>query len=141
MIAKIETAIWLALRQRIESLPLDYFKAWPGEKAEAPYEDGALQPYLRIGRVSTAPVRQLIANGKPHERTGFLMITLVFPMGQDIKIYDQIGGTIAEHFKDGTEMVYEGVCVAVTSYPHVQEGYDENGYWTVPVRVPWRCFA
>lgn len=141
MSAKIETAIWQALRARVDTLPLPYTKVWPGQKFEVAHSGTTLLPYLRFGRVSVAPVRTLIAAGKPHERTGSLMITLVYPLGQDVSVYDQIGATIAEHFKDGTEMYFGGVCVSVTEYPHVQEGYEDNGYWTVPVRVPWRCFA
>lgn len=141
MSAKTETAIWLALKSRIESLPLPYSKAWPGQTFEVPHAGGLPQPYLRIGRVSVAPVRQLIAAGKPHERTGSLMITLVHPLGQDVAVYDQIAAGIAEHFKDGTEMRYGSVCVSVTAYPHVQEGYLDEAYWVTPVRIPWRCFA
>ena len=141
MSALTETAIWLALKAQVESLPIVYPKAWPGETFEVPAAGGLPQPYLRIGRIIVAPVRQMIATGKVHERTGSLMITLVHPLGQNVSVYDQIAATIADHFRDGTEMRYGGVCVSVTSFPHVQEGYEDNGYWTAPVRVPWRCFA
>lgn len=141
MRAKVETAIWLAMKSRVESLPLEYAKAWPSQVFAVPHDRTLPQPYLRIGRISVAPVRRLIASGKPHERTGSLMITLVYPVGQEVHVYDQLAGTIANHFKDGTQMNHEGVCVTVASYPHVQEGYEDNGYWTVPVRIPWRCFA
>ena len=141
MSALTETAIWLALKAQVESLPIVYPKAWPGETFEVPAAGGLPQPYLRIGRIIVAPVRQMIATGKVHERTGSLMITLVHPLGQNVSVYDQIAATIADHFRDGTEMRYGGVCVSVTSFPHVQEGYEDNGYWTAPVRVPWQCFA
>ncbi|WP_194273468.1 DUF4128 domain-containing protein [Alcaligenes faecalis] len=141
MSAKTETAIWLAIKGRVESLPLSYTKAWPGQTFEVPHAGGLPQPYLRVGRVTVAPVRQMIAPGKPHRRTGALIITLVYPLGQDVSAYDQIAGTVADHFRDGTQMTYGGVCVSVTDYPHAQEGYEENGFWTVPVRIPWQCFA
>jgi len=141
MSALTETAIWLALKARVESLPIAFPKAWPGETFEVPSAGGLPQPYLRVGRIIVAPVRQMIATGKVHERTGSLMITLVHPLGQNVSVYDQIAATIADHFRDGTEMRYGGVCVSVTSFPHDQEGYEDNGYWTAPVRVPWRCFA
>ena len=141
MSAKTETAIWQALRARVVTLPLSIAKAWPGQTFEVPHSGTTVLPYLRIGRVSVAPVRMLIAPGKRHDRSGSLLITLVHPLGQDVSVYDQIGATIAEHFKDGTEMYFGGVCVSVTDFPHVQEGYEDNGYWTVPVRVPWHCFA
>lgn len=141
MAARIETAIWLALKSRIETLGLTYAVAWPGETFEMPYSGDKLLPYLRVGRVSVAPVRQLIAPGKPHQRTGSLIVTLVAPLGEDISFYDQIAAGIAEHFIDGTQVRFGNVCVEVTDYPHVQEGYEDVGYWTVPVTIPWRCFA
>lgn len=139
MSAKTETSIWLAQRKRVAQLP--YPKAWPGEKFAVPNNGVKPLPYLRIGRVSTTPTRMVIAPGKPHQRTGMLIVTLVHPLGLDVCVYDQIAATIAEYFVDGTEMYYDGVCVCVTAYPHVQEGYEDNGYWNVPVSIPWRCFA
>ena len=141
MSALIETAIWLALKSRVETVPLAYAKAWPGQAFEVPHAGGLPQPYLRVGRVSVGPVRKMIAAGKPHERAGAMVITLVQPLGDDISVYDQAGAKVARHFCDGTEMAFSGVCVSVTAYPHVQEGYEDDGYWTVPVRIPWRCFA
>jgi len=141
MSAKIETSIWLALKARIEDIPLGLTFAWPGQTFTPTYSGAKLLPYLRIGRVTNAPVSMLIANGKPHERNGRLIVTLVHPLGNDVAVYDQMAATIAEHFIDGTQMPYGRVCVSVPSYPHVQEGYEDNGYWTVPVSIPWRCFA
>lgn len=141
MSAKLETKLWLALKSRIDTLLPDLKKAWPGVKFEVPSSNGRLEPYLSVGRVTAAPMRRHIATGKPHERTGFLMVTLVYPLGQNTAVYEQIGAEIAEHFKDGTQMSYDGLCVTVTSYPHVQDGYEDGGYWFVPVRIQWRCFA
>lgn len=141
MSAKAETAIWLALKSRIDTLMTSTPKAWPAMAFTAPSGATGLQAYLRIGRVMAAPVRMVIAHGKPHDRTGFLMITLVQPMTmQNTSMYDQLAGTIAEHFKDGTQASFGGVCVTVTSYPHIMDGYEDAGYWAIPVRIPWRCF-
>lgn len=138
MTPTVETSIWLALKARVQSLPLQIAKAWPAEKFTVPALPAG---FIRVGRVSIAPVRELIADGKPHNRTGMLMVTLVQPLRYDVSVYDEQAGKIAEHFTDGTQMYYNGVCVNVTSYPHVQEGYEDNGYWTVPVSIPWRAFA
>lgn len=144
MSATIEVAIWLALKARIESRPdplsaIDV--AWPAEAYTPKYSGSQILPFIRVGRVSADPVRRQIAPGKPHERTGILVITLVYPLGQDISVYDQLAAQIAEHFADGTQMVSNGVCVSVTSYPSVMDGFEDNGYWQTPVRIPWRCFA
>lgn len=138
-----EVKIWLALKSRIDSLPLDLAKAWPAETFTPPYSSGQLSPYIRVGSVTVDPLPVQIATGKPHVRTGTLILTLVHPMmsGYSLPVYNQIAGTIAEHFADGTEMRYDNVCVKVTAQPHVQPGYEDNGYWTSPVSIPWRTVA
>ena len=117
MSAKTETSIWIAIKSRIDGLSLNYDIAWPGER----FTPGA-KPYLRLGRVSATPTREFISDGKPHNHTGSIIITLVYPIGPSVSAFDQIGATIAEHFRDGTQMRYGDVCVTVTSYPHMQEG-------------------
>lgn len=141
----IETSIWLALKSRVESLDIGVdVKMYPGELPQTPPSSGGtLQPYLRVGRVSADPVSPLIAYGKPSVRTGSLVVTLVHPLSAiyTVSRYDQLAGLIARHFVDGTQMRHGDICVTVTDYPSVQEGYEDNGYWTVPVIIPWRTFA
>lgn len=145
MSSTVETSIWLALRSRVESLDIGVdVKMYPGELPQAPpSSSGELDPYLRVGRVSADPTSPLIAYGKPHIRTGSLIITLVHPLSRNYTVsrYDQLAGLIARHFVDGTQMRHGNVCVTVPDYPSVQEGYEDNGYWTVPVIIPWRTFA
>lgn len=137
MSASTETSIWLALKSRVNTLSLTLPKAWPGQMFEVAGREG----YLRIGRVSAAPARMMIANAEAHSREGFLIITLVYKLGQAIEAYDQMAGNIAQHFIDGTTMRSGNVCVMVPSYPQVVEGYEDSGYWNVPVRIPWIAFA
>lgn len=138
-----EVKIWLALRARIESIPLSFAKAWPAETFTPPHSGSQLSPYIRIGTVTVDPLPVQIATGKPHVRTGTLILTLVHPMmnGYSMPVYNQFAGTIAEHFADGTEMRYDNVCVRVTAQPHVQPGYEDSGFWTIPVSIPWRTVA
>ena len=148
MSSGINLKIWMALKGRIDTLPLPYPKAWPAETFELPTDGNTILPYLRIGRVVASPVGEMINYGKPHLRTGFIIVTLVYPMSRGeipkdnaAAFYDNIAGEIAEHFRDGTHVSFDGVCVSVTNYPHVQEGYSDGGYWNVPVRIPWRTFV
>lgn len=139
----VEVKIWLALKSRIDTLPLDFAKAWPAETFDVPHTNGQLQPYIRVGAVTVDPVPIFIDYGKRHARTGTLIVTLVHPIlpGAQASYYSQIAGKVAEHFADGTRMGYYDVCVTVTSQPHVQPGYEDNGYWTTPVTIPWRAYA
>ena len=132
----VETQIWLALKSGIDSLPLSYRIAWPAKAFTA-----TTGGYIRVGHVSSAPNPELIANGKKHTRRGFLMLTLVMPISYDTSVFTDQAGQIAEHFKDGATVRYGSVCVTITSAPHVMDGYEDGGYWNVPVRIPWRTFA
>lgn len=138
-----EVKIWLALKSGIDTVPLEFPKAWPAEVFTPSSSGGITSPYLRIGRVSVDPVPQFIEEGKRHLRTGTLIITLVHPLRPNtpVAVYDQYAGTIAQHFAEGSAMRYDDVCVKVNSQPHVQPGYEDNGYWTVPVSIPWRTMA
>lgn len=132
----VETKIYLALKNSVEALGLSLPIAWPAEKFTA-----VTSGYIRVGHVSAAPNPELIANGKKHTRRGYLMITLVMPMNQNSSVFIEMAASIAKQFKEGANVRYNDVCVTITSAPHVVDGYEDGGYWNVPVRIPWRTFA
>lgn len=135
----IETKIWLALKSRIDTLPFGWGVAWPGEV----FRPAGNAPFLRVGLVHAAPARQFIEYGDPHQRTGFLILTIVYPLNgaMTAQHFEQMAGTIAAHFPDGEEMTYDGLTVTVPEYPQMMGGYAEDSYWQMPVRIKWECFA
>jgi hypothetical protein len=135
----IETKIWLALKSRIDTLPFGWGIAWPGEV----FRPAGNAPYLRVGMVHAAPARKYVDNGNPYERTGFLILTIVHPLNGTMTAqhFEQMAGTIADHFRDDTKMHSCGLCVSVPEYPQSMGGYAEGGYWQMPVRIRWRCHA
>lgn len=143
MNATVETKIWLALKSRIDTLPLDFPVAWPGVRFDIPHSGDSILPYIRSGRVVANPIRDFIANGQPYTRTGTLILTLVYPLStlKSSSTLDYYGGIIADHFSDSKSMQYNDVCVTIPSYPTVSDGYEDNGYFNIPVRIPWRCSA
>lgn len=134
----VETKIWLALKARIESMSLGFPVAWPGQLFTPSNE-----PYLRVAHVVARPAAQLVDSGKPHQRTGRLIVTLVYPLSQKqtYEVYVDLQGQIAKHFADGTKLYKDGVCVSVDEYPQAQDGYEDSGWWNAPVNIAWRCFA
>lgn len=140
----INTSIWLALKSRIDTIPTQINIIMPGNfPEEAPHDNGQMLPFLHVARVFSDPSPAFIEDGKPHTRTGALIVTLRHPITRAYTIsrYDQIAGEVANHFVDGTMMRHGNVCVRVTSYPSINEGYEDNGYWVVPVSIPWRTFV
>lgn len=132
----VETKIYLALKGSVEALGLSLPIAWPAEKFTA-----VISGYIRVGVVTAAPNPELIANGKKHTRRGYLMITLVVPMNQNSSVFIDMAARIASQFKEGANVRYGSVCVTITANPHVMDGYEDGGYWNIPVRIPWRVFA
>src|SRR5690554_3006877 len=94
-----EVKIWLALKSRIDSLSLTFGKAWPAETFTPPHSGNQLSPYIRVGTVTVDPLPVQIATGKPHVRTGTLILTLVHPLrsGYTMPVYNQFAGRSEEH--------------------------------------------
>lgn len=135
--ATTETNIWLALRRRIEALPLPAMPvAWPA----AIYEPTIGTPYLSVNNIITPPRRIMVGKGA-HDRTGTLTIVLVYPIGADVSVSMEIAGNIAAHFPEDYCMAFGGVSVKCRTKAHVQEGYRDGGWWRVPINISWRSFA
>jgi len=144
MTTRTDTAIWLALKTRIDAMQLAdekgnvYAIAWPGIPFTIPVD----RAYLRVAKIAAPPQRIFIKGGQAHDRAGKLIITIAHPANQAMSaVYEDLAARIAEHFKDGTHMRFEHVCVQVTSAPHVQEGYLDGAYWHKPVFISWGCSA
>lgn len=135
----VEQSIWLALKGHIDAMAgFNYDIAWPAQ----PYTPDT-SPYMRVAFINATPDRPMIDYGYPHERTGFLMLTLVYAAGLNVSYAFRMkeAGQVAAHFSDGSQLRYGSVCVTIPEYPHVMDGFEEDGYFAVPVRIPWRCMA
>lgn len=131
----VETAIWQALRRRVETLPLSFPVIWPGET------DSSGGRHLLVTTITTPPARLLIGAGK-HERMGTLQIMLRTPLKSvRYEVEKEAAGIIAEYFPVNLRMRFENVCARVTAAPEVSDGFRDEGFWTTPVRVRWWSFA
>lgn len=140
MTPSAEAQVWLAIVEHIDKLVPTYPLAMPAQAFTPPNDgNGALLPFLRVGRVVAEPLAFTVTPRSEAVRTGAVILTLVCPLGQHVSVYDDAAGQIAAHFGQGAEMRHNGVCVAVMGCPHVGAGYDDGGYWSVPIRVNWRC--
>ena len=95
--------------------------------------------YVRVGEVSTDPVRINIAHDQPHDRTGFLMLVCVYNV-RDGADYALRTSWIANKFTEGQTLEHDGACVTITNQPFIMPGYEDDTYWCIPIRIPWRCF-
>lgn len=145
------TKIWLALKSVISGIKLgtvDIDKAWPAQPYEPRTVNGTPQPYLSVGRVSAVPVRMQIGSSKEHLYEGYLMLVLVHPLLRDTtgksvpeEAYIERAALVAAYFPEDSRISYGGVCLRVLTTPAVQDGYQDNGYWRIPIRIDWRSIA
>lgn len=131
-----ETSLWLALKNRIETLPGTRDVAYPaGGYAPTPGTE-----FLAVGVTSAEPERLLIKAG-PHRRRGTLTLTLVQALGQDSAYYIDQAAEIVAHFAEDTLLSYNGACVRITSRPHIADGYRDSGWWRTPVMIRWESMG
>lgn len=133
----IETKIWLALKSRIDTLSHGYPLAWPSEKFTLTGAD----PYIRVAHLPATPLDDAVTSKTTGNRTGVLVLTLVYPLGQKPAVYIDLAAQIASHFRKGQDMTYKGTCVKVTDWPHVAGGFEDSGFWCIPVRISWRAYV
>jgi hypothetical protein len=134
---KPETKIWLALNERIKTLP--FTPKLPIAYAGKTYAPVDGKAFLAVNKISVDPIRLFIGD-QTNERTGTLTITFVSAINNDTSYYEEQAGTIADHFRQDTLMAYEDVCVRVISQPHVVSGFQDNGWWRVPVNIRWQTY-
>lgn len=140
MTQQVDSDIWKALKKGIveacNDLSITYDVAYPGNTY---YPE--MKPYIRVAYIPSPPVRMFIGNNRPHDRTGMLILTPVFPiLNVDYSEYLSLPSDIAHYFYDGKMMLNNDVCVIVDGAPYVSPGGEDNGWWDVPVRINWRCF-
>lgn len=128
--------IWLALKGRIKTLSTSATIVWPTDKFVAP-----MGAYIKVAFINAAPRRVAVNDSFAHDHSGFLLLTFVAPLlkGLELGGYLSEAETIAAHFKDGVHMSYNGVCVRVSASPHIMDGFEQDGYWNIVVRIPWRA--
>lgn len=143
MTATVETKIWMALRARIDALPLTFLKAWPKEEFTPPTEGGTSAPYLEIAHLPNAVQRPFIGHDDPNWRTGILQISLMYPVAlkHHGEVDIQYAGQIAAHFNQSVTMPYDDVVVGIERSPDVAQGYRDGVYWRTPVSIRWQASA
>jgi len=127
----------MALRAKILTLP---FSPMPAVAFPADVFSPGSAAFLAVGINSAQPRRYLLARGK-NDRTGTVTISYVAPIGQNGAVYTEAGGLIAAHFPEELKLRFEDVCVRITDYPHVVDGYQDDGWWRTPVTIKWRVSA
>lgn len=129
------TLLWLALRSRIETIPLSPALpiAWPA----ADFEPGA-DPYLSVAETSFTQSRLTIGAEGPYRGSGYQPIDLVVPVAlkwDTAAILNKVG-QITGHFPVGLVMRCGKSCAVVKDKPRkVNDGRD-GAYFRTSIIIP-----
>ncbi len=140
MAAATETSLWLALKSAITAAAGALPIAWPGEVFTPPTSGAELLPYLAVGKATAPPQRVLIGRGD-HWRSGSVTLVCVAPVGNPAAWHIQKAAGIAVAFPEDRGLVYDGVCLRVTSRPHIADSYQDGGYLRTPIIINWQASA
>lgn len=134
-----ETAIWLALRGRVESLVLSpvYPVAWPNES----YQPAAGVPYLKVEHIPNRTLRAFIGSDDPHHYRGILQIGVMTKLNQNVAVGLEVAGDIADHLPADLKLTAYGVTVRITAHPSVGLPQPQATHLMIPVSVEYDCWA
>lgn len=134
----IETALWLALRGRVEALALSppLPIAWPNESFTKPTGG-----YLRVTWIPNLNRRLFLAGSDPHQRLSLLQIDVFAKKNQPVAVALEIAGQVAAHFAADLRMSAYGVTARVTKAPEIAQPIDDTTHLMVPVTISIEAFA
>lgn len=142
----VETAIWLALRGRVESLVLNpaLQVAWPKEAFTPPQAGGKPAPYIEVRHLPNSNTRLFVGHADAHQRQGILQVMLKYPtaLNHPEPVHVEIAGKIAAHFPAGLLMAYGDARLTVEKAPDVAQSFRDGSepYWQTPVSIRYRLF-
>jgi hypothetical protein len=143
----IETAIWLALKSRVQTLPADVVPqsaiAWPKVSFTPPKVRTDLAPYVIVSLLPNKAERLFIDGNAPHRRPGILQLSLMTPNANahDFTMVTERAGQIAAHFPADLRIAAEGVTVRIERAPGIGGGYADGAYWRTPVSIYYETYA
>jgi hypothetical protein len=107
--------------------------AWPNVK----FEPNAKKPYLRINIIPAETVQASLGAEGKDETNGICQVTVFAPAGSGRTDLPDI---IADHFKRGTVLSYNGTNIRLRS-PSIGPAIQDGAFYFVPVSIPYQSFT
>ena len=107
--------------------------AWPNVK----FEPNGKKPYLRISIIPAETVQASLGSTGKDETNGICQISCFVPAGTGKSDLPDI---IADHFKRGTVLVYNGTRIRLRS-PSIGVSIINGAFYFVPVSIPYQTFT
>ena len=107
--------------------------AWPNVK----FEPNGKKPHLRINVIPAETVQASLGSAGKDETNGICQISCFVPAGTGKSTLPDI---IADHFKRGTVLVYNGTRIRLRS-PSIGVSVIDGAFYFVPVSIPYQTFT
>ena len=107
--------------------------AWPNVK----FEPNGKKPYLRISVIPAETVQASLGATGKDETNGICQVSCFVPAGTGKSDLPDI---IADHFKRGTVLVYNGTRIRLRS-PSIGVSVVDGAFYFVPVSIPYQTFT
>jgi len=101
------------------------------------YEPTIGSAYLRANMIPVDTIQASLGTSGKDETNGILQIDVVHPAGEGRSI---LPDSIADHFKRGTVMTYNGVNVRVRSVS-IGSAIREEAWYFVPVSIDFQSYT
>lgn len=140
MSANIQTEIYIALRDHLQTYSQAPTITYPGETFDPPTDSNGLPAIFWIVQDARLPVSNLyVGNDTPDEFTGSFQVHIMAPERiTHPQLMYQVG-LISNHFAKSTEIWLAAGRLQVTNTPYLAtDPYVDGIYRRAPVLVPWR---
>ncbi|MDI1261737.1 MAG: phage tail terminator-like protein [bacterium] len=108
--------------------------AWPNKSYEG-------YRFLRVSHHPNRNNRLFLSGADPHQRVGFLMLSVFTPLDKGATTATELAGAVAAHFPADLELTSGPVTVQISVAPDLATALAETAHWHVPVTVRYECFA
>lgn len=100
-----------------------------------------LIPYLQVDFFPNRPAWEGITNGKLAQ--GILLITVIWPRGQDLIAANEAAQAVMDHFAKGLPLIDAtgSVRVTISAEPYTVAPIFEDTDLRIPITIPWVAAA
>ena len=132
----VDSNITQALNARAETMisALGYTAIWAGKGGEPPVVE-----HVRIEQLPNENIPAGLSD-QVYFRQGFLIITLVSPLGLYEIVTKKRAGAIAAYFKRAQSFTVNDTLVSIFGY-NIRKGRQEGQRWETPIWINYRSIA
>ena len=129
-------AVRAALESRLYGISPAISTAWQN----VAYEPTIGTPWQSVALLINDPVDYAVTSDVVEQR-GILQVTLHYPAGVGTATALARANAVAARFAPVQTLTSGATNVEILSTAHIAAGFALDGWWVIPVSIPWRSFS